>query len=1461
MIYWAIGIAKTMGKFDDAKKPNDFSYYNKVHTLSFYVLGTEENKVDSNVVVTNKELFKADLPIPEGVYDAHMGTTDHLWLCETCGNSKSICPGHPGSCELRYPVKSPLFRETILKWLKVVCFQCGSLLSDKLIKAPKSKLLSEYVKISRAINICPKCQAPHPLVSKDKFEQATFNVEFSDTKFNKKLELFNHEIKQILGRISDETVNFLGKPDRSHPKNFILDVIRIAPNTIRPDIRRVGGNRSNNSDITALTKNIIEINELLPEDIPDKEKIDKDLREMYFNLDMTYYEMIKGSSGSGNQVRMITNTNKTPNSLANRIPKKEGRIRRNLMGKRVRYMMRSVITGDNALKVDELGVPMSIARSIQIPETVRSYNRDRLNTYYMNKNKTYPGCAAIIKVGTHKRHNIEYLDETYQLQDGDVIMRDMITGDVIGFNRQPSLLFSSMSAHKVIILQKGETLRMNVSACNLYNADFDGDAMNGLSALNIQSRNELSKLSSVGNWMISYQNSAPMIGAFQDSLIGMAEFTRSDVFLDKYHAMQMFSQIDPYKKDFNFDKKVYQSRELIGMFLPKINYPSKKAKIYRPQYVPFIKYDPNDIDVKIERGNLVSGVLDKATIGQGTMGSILHIINNEYGYDTALDIVYAFQQIATTFFLNYGFTIGISDINISEDAIAKIKQKTAAMILESRTITQKLNKHKLIAPIGISLFDYYEMEQLNALEAGDDFVEPILADIDFSTNQMTKLVFTGSKGKETNVIAINGAIGTQQINGRRMVRQFGWGRTSPYFLRYDQEPKSLGYISNSFREGISSDKFPFAASEARHGLINNALSTSITGHQNRLSIKNLESIIVDNLYKSVKDQSMIQPLYAESGLDPRKTEKVRFLTVLISDADLVNTYKTKLANVDNMYRNKTVQSALDDEFNQLVDDRKLYRDIFFTVESNNPGNILIDNSHQMPVNVYRIIEDVVYNYKDEIKRLPKSQQILDPIKTINKVSELCRLLPYLYYNETQEHNKVAIPDYIKTATTLVCVLIRSYLCTSNLLKKNITDNLLDIIITKIKITFKKALMNYGCAVGIIAAQCISEPMTQYVLDSKHRTGGGGGSKTNTIVRIKEILGAKETEKLKNPSMLLAVLPQYEDSKIKVQEIANHIEMMDFNRFISATRIFFEDYGNPIHSEFIHESKMIKEFEKYNLGISIPNDLTKWCIRFDINKEEMILNSMKLETVVAVLRNKYPSIFFVYTPENVDDIIIRCYVRNTITKHGTAGITESFVISLMQEIKKTVIRGIRGIKSTDVINIVKSYVTEDGSITTKVTYGIETMGSNMEEILNNLYIDLTRSQTDSVLEFAEIFGIEAARHKIINELRREMSDISKEHCTIYADEMTYSGHVTSIQRTGLQKREMNNVTLRLSFQSPIQVIENAAIDGLIDKISGISGPLILGTSPNIGTTYNKIIVSERFVSDYNKKLSNDIDDEL
>jgi DNA-directed RNA polymerase beta' subunit len=93
---------------------------------------------------------------------------------------------------------------------------------------------------------------------------------------------------------------------------------------------------------------------------------------------MAYYELVRGTAASSGKNKITTNTNRPPSSLSNRLATKKGRIRRNLMGSRVWFTARSVITCDPMLHIDELGIPKEIAEEIQIPETVNSRNRDRL---------------------------------------------------------------------------------------------------------------------------------------------------------------------------------------------------------------------------------------------------------------------------------------------------------------------------------------------------------------------------------------------------------------------------------------------------------------------------------------------------------------------------------------------------------------------------------------------------------------------------------------------------------------------------------------------------------------------------------------------------------------------------------------------------------------------------------------------------------------------------------------------------------------------------------------------------------------------------------------------------------------------------------------------------------------------------------------------------------------------------
>lgn len=1448
---------------------DDFIPYSTFHSVLFHIAGDEENKIDSNVEIDNKEFFKGALPANGGLYDPHMGTTDHSYPCAECGNRKTVCPGHFGSVRLKYPLKNPLFKTLLLKFMKIFCFHCGSLLTIAKTDNPK-KIMSETVKQVRAISTCSICKKPKRKIINDKIDPLMFYYE-TGNKQNPKYEIYNHEIKKFTEKISMEDVKRLGFPEWSHPSKLLVNYIKAPPNTTRPD-RKNSGVKNNTSDVTVMLKTLVEYNLSIPDIIPDtREKLAK-LRDTYYIMDMTYYDMIKGQSTANNQNRLNTNNNKVPQSVAMGLPKKKGIIRNNLMGKKTHMMMRSVITGDNMLRVDQIGIPINIAKNMPIEEVVvEGVNEKRLQIYFDNGLEgLYPGALSVIKKADGKKYKVELLkDKNYKLQPGDVVCRSMVNGDPVCLNRQPSLLFSNISSMNAVIQEEGDTIRLAVSSCNAFNADFDGDNMNGLVGQHVQSRIEMMHMSDIKNWMISFQNISPMFGSFQDALIGCSEFTHEGVEFDRWHAIQIMSQIDPKNAKLDFSKKYYTSRDLMSMVLPEINIVNRRPKSYMAGYVGYIPYDPNDIFVNIKRGKLLSGVMDKNTVGQGKNGSIYHIINNEYGSDRAIETIYNIQQIVTQYFYHQGFTTGVSDLNVPKETEEEINNKLSVLIQKSRKLINDLDNDKLIPPIGQSLHDYFEEEALSKLQPGDDFANPIFSALDIVKNGLVKLIMSGSKGKINNLLSINGAIGQATINGRRMPRHCGLGRTSPYFTRYDLEPESCGFIGNSFRQGIQSKVYPFACAEARFGEIAKALATSISGAQNRISIKNLESIITDNLRKSVKNFNIIQPLYAEGGIDPRRNEKVKFITSEISDKTFeekfyVDVRKNKF--LSSKFKTKKHQEILNLEFKQLQQDRDEYRDIFMRIENDNNGVYIFGEEQFMPVNVFRIIKDTLFEYKDDAKYMKKD---LDPLFVFEKVQHLCNNIPYKYMNDIQESLKKKIPQHYITATHLLKILFRTYLNTGYLLKEGINDDLLEIIIDRIILTFQKSLIDNGMAVGIIAAQCVSEPMTQYVLDSKHRSGAGGGTKTNTLVRIKEILGAKPTHKLKNP--LVSIIPKEEfmENKEKVQEIANHIEMLPFNRFISGLQVFFEKYGNPVHPKYLYEKDFIRKFEKFNAGVSAPGDLTKWCIRFDLNREQMIAKNMKVFTIVTAIRREFPFIHIVYSPENAQKLILRCYLRQPIFKNKVVN-NETPVVAIVEDIKKVIIRGIQDVENTDVLKKIKTYVDKDGSVKTKKIFYIQAAIKNynkklaynytfMEDILSNPYVDKYKTQCDSIIEFEKIYGVRAARHKIISEIINTLEGTSPIHASVYADEMVYSGKVTSIQKTGLQKREPSNVTLRLSFQSPIQVIEQSAIQGTKDYINGISGPLIMGMAPRIGTTYNRLMVDREAIKKKKEKIGDDIDD--
>lgn len=974
--------------------------------------------------------------------------------------------------------------------------------------------------------------------------------------------------------------------------------------------------------------------------------------------------------------------------------------------------------------------------------------------------------------------------------------------------------------------------------------------------------NEIRELSSPSQFFISYKNGKPKVGQAQDSLIGTAEFTRSDTRLDKYHAMQMFTQVKVYH---DFSKypvdKIFTGRELISILLKEtknlINY-NGVPSIYKEEQAPYRKYDPRDIKVEIDRGELKSGILDKTSIGEEAQGGIFHIIHNQYGPDAALEASYNMQQMAIAYLFNRGVTVSIRDLLLKDESIKEIHKIEETLIAESLQITEKLNQGKIIPPIGKTITEYYEEQQINALNPGDAYWEHILASIDPENNNLYKLIMTGSRGKLFNFKNISSAIGQLEINGERMKENFG-GRTLPYFTKYDANPLSRGYIGNSYMSGMTLTEFLFHSQENRYALINKALSTSITGMHNRMAIKNLESLIVDNQLKSMNGRRVIQLTYGADGSDPRFIEKVKFPTMKkeLNNQQFANEFHADINIMDKEYHNDKVQKLLDEEFEQLKKDREFYRKIFLDLEITS-GKMYNDTA-VMPVNVNRIIEDTLYNL--ELKKFKSKNINLNPIKTIQKVKDLCENIVYILINEIQEKKKAPVSSYLQYSTTLLQILIRSYLNCALLIKRGINDEALDIIISHIRLTYSKSLISYGKAIGIIAAQSISEPMTQMVLDSHHYSGASS-TKKKGMFRIKEILGARPTygkngtKGMKAPSMTLQLLPQYRKNKIEVQKIANYIEMLSLRKFVRGWQIFFEKYAEPIHPSFKHEKEMIQEFEKYNIHVKPPSDLANWCIRFSLDKSKLIEKQMKIDTIYHKIRKEFPETYIIYSTDNADNIIMRIYVRNTISKKSQ--ITTNQMRELANDILDTIIRGIKNIKAAYVQTGVQNVLQEDGSIVSENNYFIFTDGTNMEEILENPYIDPDTAQSDSVLEMYSICGIVAARQKIINELKHQVEGSSHRHYTVYADEMTFNGTVTSIDRYGSSKRE-SSIMLRISDASPITVIEEAAANAMTDNLSGISAPIMMGKNPTVGDLYNSFELDEEFVASQLKDLNTILDE--
>lgn len=1438
--------------------------------VGFHLNGDEENTKNSYAPIESYELFSAGgQPVHGGVYDLRLGTTDHNNLCNTCVQGKKLCPGHRGHLNLRVSVPQPIGIAEIRRWLRVICLKCGTLVIDmhKYKSLPAAKRLAEASTAGNEGNRCPNkaCGAIHPKITKDKDDYFTFWAEppggekrdrgarnrGADKRGDK---LHPDHIRSIFQRITDETVELLGRSLDVHPRKLILKVINIPPNTIRPGVKSFSGGSSYH-DSTNVLQNIVKRNMQLPEIGPGM-IIEGDLDTSIQNMQQLYYDLIMGSSSTsvtqGNSgKRGLVVGARSVHSFMRNLPRKEGRIRSNLLGKRVFYISRTTISGNMKFRINEVGIPIAFARTLQVEEIVQEYNRDDLMIYFLNGRKQYPGCSHIVRRSTGETHDVSGLRE-FRLEIGDILYRDVINGDQAFFNRAPTLERSGVGVHKVVVIKDpgAFTFQMNVLSCEWYNADFDGDAMMLWVARKAGPRAEAMIMSSVSNQFISTKTSNPVPGQIQDSTVGCYELTRSGVQVDKYHAMGLFAGagVETPRFDAEPANHIYSGRDIASLLFSQtpINY-SRAPSSYSAVYSPYINYDPDEIHTVMEQGKLITGVLDKKSIGAKASGGLPHLISREYGPQKALDMVFALQQIALQFLQWRGFTVGTADLLPTSAAIEQIHAVASSTKLEAKLITDRLLRGEIVPPIDSTVHDFYERMQIAALKPPDsEVLRWVLGTVNPDTNGFFRMIAVGAKGDNPNLVQVSGVIGQTTINGDRIGETFAFRRTSPHFPRFAVDPAAHGFVTNSYMTGMTAPEFVCQSMNARFDLINKALTTASTGYFMRKGVMNNQSSIIDNFRHTSKDTKIVQFIYGEDGVDARELEKVSFRTVTLSDAELL------------AYATAGGSTAIEKEaVDRMRADRDFFREVSSRMET---ANFIQTFSTEMllPVNVKRIVDGVFIAAKGTDAPKVSAAGLKSRIE---RVWDLCDRLPYALINEIQERKRSAVPAHKTAAASLLCMIVRSEL-TPKILAK-LTDDQLTYIIDIIRHRYANSLIDYGSAVGILAAHCIAEPLTQYMLDSHHRSVGDGTNK-NKMSRATEIYGARSVADEKTPSMLIPLRKELfhgvdsARAMIITQEVANSIEYVTVKRFTALYDVILEPYNALIYPPYASDAVWIKEFEAMHPLTQRASDLTNWCFRLSLDKSALVLKSVELELIVRCLRAHHPGIYVVHTPESSPNVVIRIWHRAIQFKKSD---DTNRAQELLNEILDTPVRGIPGIMRAAADKVTRMVVNAEGAFVKEDRMVINTAGTNLYSALLNRAVDPTEIISNSIGDTYKMFGIEAARAKIISESRSFLEDNTPNlrHIFIYADEMTRTGKVTSIERAGLNAREHNNVLLRMSNAAPIEVVRDATLNNTKSRIYGIGAPLVLGAMPQIGTLYNEVVIDEKFVKSNTKSIDSFLDD--
>jgi DNA-directed RNA polymerase beta' subunit len=631
--------------------------------------------------------------------------------------------------------------------------------------------------------------------------------------------------------------------------------------------------------------------------------------------------------------------------------------------------------------------------------------------------------------------------------------------------------------------------------------------------------------------------------------------------------------------------------------------------------------------------------------------------------------------------------------------------------------------------------------------------------------------------------------------------------------------------------------------------------TSSTGYIQRRLIKGMEDLMVsyDMTVRNNKNK-IVQFRYGDDGIDTVKVENQSLPILTMSTQDIYAHYTLP---DDASSKNKALsqiflKNALTRYKKQMdLNNEKCSKYIQYMLDVR--GEIIkhvFKNKSDTVVNCPVAFSYIITNIQGQQGINSNSLVDITPLEAFEMIEQVYSTLENGPYNKP---------------TNLFKTLYYYYLSPKELLMvKRFNRAALTVLLQTIAVSYKRSIVTPGEMVGMTSGQSIGETSTQMTLNTFHFAGVSSKSNvTRGVPRIEEILSLSSEPK--NPSMTVYLKQDEEAEREKAQTIMYMLEHTKLKEVVKMVEVCFDpDDLNTLISEDKTTMQQYREFESMidecmgEDNLTNGSEKSKWVIRMELDPTVMLEKNITMDDINFALSNGYgEDISCVYSDYNSDKLVFRIRMNKLTSQSNKKAMQAKQVNSLDQSdqiyilknfqeklLENTILRGVKRLNKVILRKIKDNVVEMDGAYKKKDIWVLDTIGTNMMDVLALDYIDAYRTFSNDIVEMYETLGIEAARQSIYNEMVEVIefdgTYINYHHFSVLCDRMTFTHKMISMFRHGINNDNIGPIA-KASFEETPQMFIMAAKHSELDTFRGVSANVMCGQEGYYGTSSFQVIL--------------------